>query len=112
MLSWGSKKALIGEFINPTEDNCAVCNAKEKRCYFGEQSYFVLCGLPLFPTGKTYYRSCSQCNSRLKLRATDPMQETVSRAIPGGFSMRYWWGWAVVVVLLIAIALLVQTIQK
>ena len=111
MLSWGNKSVVIGEFTNSMEEACGICSKKEQRRYYGEQSYFLLYGLPLAATKKTYYTACNHCNARLKLRQTDPMYPTVEREIPSGFSLRYWWGWGVIAVAAIGVWQLALSIR-
>ena len=112
MISWGNNHVVIGEYINAIEDACDVCAAKEKRLYYCEQSYFVLYGMPLAPTKKTYYKSCSHCKARLKLRSTDAMLPAVQRAMPVGFNLRYWWGWLVIAAVAVALWQLVESLDR
>lgn len=112
MISWGNNNVVIGEYTDTMESACDVCAAKEKRPYYCEQSYFVLYGLPLAPTKKTYYKSCSHCKARLKLRSTDPMLVTLQREIPAGFNLRYWWGWLVIGAIALALWQLVASFDR
>lgn len=112
MISWGTKFDAVGEYNNVLEEECKICSERSKPIYKLEQGYFNLYGLSLFPSGKTIYKTCQNCNTRLKAKKNDNNLDAVTRALPGKLKFKYVWGWIILLPILIGITLLVLEIKK
>lgn len=112
MISWGTRYDLVGEFSEVQPEVCKICTEHSSPVYIADRSYFTLYGLPLFPTGKLYYKSCSECSVKLKVKQTDLNLPSVKRALPGSIKFQYIWGWLVVIPILLLIYYLYTIVQK
>ncbi len=104
MIYWGTNFDLVGEYDNVVAENCKICSENSKPVYKVEQAYFLLYGLPLFPTGKKYYKTCPKCSTRLKVKSSDSNLRSVKLALPGKFKFKYVWGWMILLPIAIGIA--------
>jgi len=103
MISWGTRNYQFGEYRDTITDTCPICSKQEYPTYTGVQSVFVLYGMSMFPSGVTYYRVCSNCDARLKVKARDLNLPKIQREMPRKMSFSYFWGWLVVLPVLYGI---------
>ncbi|PCJ27920.1 MAG: hypothetical protein COA97_03025 [Flavobacteriales bacterium] len=95
MIIWGTRYDLIGEFNNVPLEKCKVCLDINKPIYKAEQAYFRLYGMSLFPTFKLYFKSCTACSVKLKVKSIDINLHTVKNALSGSLKFKYIWGWLI-----------------
>lgn len=96
MISWGTQYDDIGEYNQVAKENCAICSELVTPTYKAEQGYFKLYGMGLFPVGKTYYKICPACSTRLKAKNTDINLQSVKNALPSQPKFKYYAGWIVI----------------
>lgn len=111
MISWSSKIDTVGYSDNFLKEDCRICSFNAKPFYKMEQSYFTLYGLPLFPTKRIAYKTCSNCNSRLKVKSTDSNLHTFNNEIPFKLKFKYVWGWIILFPIIIGIAYLFSQLK-
>ena len=112
MISWGTRYDPIGEYVSLVSEDCRICSDKNKPVYKAEQAYFKLYGMGIFPLGKTYYKTCTACNTRLKTKLTDKNLREVKNALPGQFKFKYVWGWIILAPIIFGAIYLFMSIQK
>lgn len=112
MISWSSKIDNIGYSDNFLSEDCRICKVKSKPFYKIEQHYFTLYGLPLFPTKRVAYKTCTSCNSKLKVKSTDSNLQTLNNEIPSKLKFKYVWGWIILAPILFGIMFLIFQLKK
>lgn len=108
MVSWSTKIDIIGYYDNILAEECRICSKKSKPVYKVEQAYFKFYGLSLFPTKRTYYKTCGNCNTQLKAKSTDTNVHTVSQYFPKKVKFKYIWGWLILSPIIIGIVYLIR----
>ena len=98
MISWGTSYDFIGEYSSVSPEECKICSDQNKPVYKGEQAYFKLYGMGIFPTGKSYFKTCTSCNTRLKVKSNDINLSSVKNALPGKNKFKYFAGWVVIII--------------
>jgi zinc-ribbon family len=111
MIYWGTAVDLIGEHSDVAAEKCKICSEHSKPVYKVEQNYFKLYGLPIFPTKKMYYKTCSACSTKLKAKSTDSNMRSVKAALPGNLKLKYVWGWIILVPIILGIVYLLSSIR-
>ncbi len=111
MISWSSKIDIIGYYDNVLAEECRICTKKSKPVYKVEQAYFKLYGLALFPTKRTYYKTCGECNTQLKAKSNDSNLDVVKRHFPSQIKFKYVWGWLVLLPIVAFIFYLITLVK-
>lgn len=101
MISWATKIDPLADITDPVSSTCKVCSASGQARYLVEQNYFLLYGLPLFPTKRVIFRICPSCSVKSKLRpgnsrvlddyASNKIAE-LNTAYPPKMKFKYFWG--------------------
>jgi len=112
MISWGTRYDNIGNYLHTTEEECKICSKSSKHNYIGEQAQFTFFGMPLAPTGKTYYKICPQCRTRLKVKHGDKTKPYVEDALQGKPKLKYFWGWFIVLPIVVSLVLFFMNINS
>lgn len=95
MISWSTNYDAVGTYSSNREESCKICSDSAMQIYKSERGYFRLYGLSLFPTSLTFYKTCSSCSTRLKVKSTDPINNTLKREIISPLKFKYVWGWLI-----------------
>lgn len=112
MISWGTKYDSIGTYEDAMEESCSICSNKDRPIFKVEQGYFTLYGMALFPTSKKYFKICTSCDTRLKVRASDPNLPSIQRAVPGRLKLKYIWGWLILLPIISGIIYLFNMVSS
>lgn len=111
MISWGTNYDEIGEYTSGKKEVCKICTNSSIQNYKVERGYFNLYGLSLFPTSKKFYKNCSSCNTRLKVKSNDDILNTLNRIIASPLKLKYIWGWLVLGPIIVGILYLFLTFK-
>jgi predicted RNA-binding Zn-ribbon protein involved in translation (DUF1610 family) len=111
MILGGTHFDHLGEYDDVVAEDCKICRKQNKPIYLVEQGYFKLFGMALFPLSKKYFKTCSSCKVKLKVRTTDSNFRSVKAATPGGFKLKYVWGWIILIPIVIGVAIFLQSIK-
>lgn len=111
MISWGTNYDSVGEYSSNREEVCKICSKNANQIFKGERGYFRLYGLSLFPTSMTFYKTCSSCKTRLKVKSNDDINNTLKREIISPIKFKYFWGWLILVPILAGILYLITSLK-
>lgn len=111
MISWGTNYDEIGLYSTGQNEVCKICANSSIQNYKVERGYFKLYGLALLPTGKKYYKTCSNCNTRLKVKSNDDIINILNREIASPLKLKYIWGWLVLGPIIVGILYLFLTFK-
>jgi len=111
MIFWSSKTEIVGYYDEFAPEDCRICGLHTAPLYKVEQSYFALYGLPIFPTARTAYKTCSGCASQLKVKKNDPNNAKLSEVLPFKIKFKYVWGWLVFIAIGLGIAYLLNSVK-
>lgn len=111
MISWGTNYDVIGEYSTNQAETCKICSNSSTQNYKVERGYFTLYGLALFPTSKKYYKTCTSCKTRLKVKSNDSIINTLNREIASPLKFKYIWGWLILGPIIAGILYLIITFK-
>ncbi len=112
MISWGTKYDRISEVESASEAECKICSKKTKAIYSFDQGYFLLYGLPLFPSSKKYYITCPECDAHLKAKNSDANFKRAKQQMQSKFKFKYVWGWIIFAPILVGIGYFFYWVQS
>jgi hypothetical protein len=96
-----TKYRFITTYPEKISSICRVCKKESQKSFQLYQKYFVLLGLPLFPTQQIVYWNCDSCSVQkevkiVALNTLDNWEEEIAQSLkmkfPSNKSIRYYWG--------------------
>ncbi|MCB0476834.1 MAG: zinc-ribbon domain-containing protein [Crocinitomicaceae bacterium] len=102
----------MAEVESVSEEECKICSKKTKAIYSFDQGYFLLYGLPLFPSSKKYYITCPECDAQLKAKSSDANFRKAKSQMNGKFKFKYVWGWLILGPILFGLIYLIASVKS
>ncbi len=91
----------VATYHEKVSSTCRVCKKESEKQFQLYQAYFSMFGLPLFPTRKIVYWTCSSCSVRKELKVLtnntiDSFEQDIAVSLReknrSHTQFRYYWG--------------------